>query len=411
MEESMTPKIDLDLELSKCKTIEDLTGSNGLIQKLLGPMIEKMLEAEAEEHLGYDKHNPIGYNSGNSRNGSSKKTVFSSRGPLDIKVPRDRNGDFAPQVIKKRQTDISSIDEKIISMYAKGMTTRDIQAHIKEIYGADISPTTISNITDKILDTAYEWQCRVLDPVWAIIYFDAVHFKVKDSGTVTTKASYTAYGVSLDGYREVLGIWIGESEGASYWLTVFNELKQRGIKDILIACMDGLKGLPEALREVYPKTEVQICVIHMIRASLKHIPNKHYKEFVTDLKTIYEAISLEIGERQLEKLEEKWSGKYKHAINTWKNNWIGISTFFRYPPELRKIIYTSNAIEGLHRRIRKVTKSKAIFPSSQALYKMLYLAINDIAKKGPIRCNGWKAIYNSLGTLFPNRFRYEEFTN
>jgi putative transposase len=367
----MTPKIDLDFELSKCKTIDDLTGSNGLIQKLLGPMIEKMLEAEADEHLGYDKHNPSGYNSGNSRNGSSKKTVFSSHGPLDIKVPRDRNGDFEPQVVKKRQTDISSLDNKIISMYAKGMTTRDIQAHVKEIYGADVSPATISNITDKILETAYEWQSRILDPVWAIIYFDAVHFKVRDSGSVISKASYTAYGVSLDGHREVLGIWIGESEGASHWLSVFCELKQRGIQDIFIACMDGLKGLPEALKEVYPKTEVQVCVIHMIRASLKHIPNKHYKEFVGDLKTVYQAVSLEISESQLEKLDEKWGSKYKHAINTWKNNWENISTFFRYPPELRKIIYTSNAIEGLHRRIRKVTKSKSIFPSSKALFKML----------------------------------------
>jgi putative transposase len=404
----MNPKIDLDFELSKCKTMDDLTGSNGLIQRLLGPMIEKMLEAEAEEHLGYDKHNPIGYNSGNSRNGSSKKTVLSSHGPLDLKVPRDRNGDFSPQVVKKRQTDISSLDDKIISMYAKGMTTRDIQAHVKDIYGADVSPTTISNITDKILDKAFEWQSRMLDPVWAIVYFDAVHFKVKDSGSVVTKASYTAYGVSLDGHREVLGIWIGENEGASYWLSVFYELQQRGVKDILIACMDGLKGLPEALKEVYPKTEVQICVIHMIRASLKHIPHKNYKEFVADLKTVYQAISLEISERQLEKLDEKWGSKYKHAINTWKNNWVNIATFFRYPPELRKIIYTSNAIEGLHRRIRKVTKSKSIFPSSQALFKMLYLAINDITKKGPVKCNGWKYIFNALGTLFPNRFNYED---
>jgi putative transposase len=365
----MNPKIDLDLELSKCKTMEDLTGSKGLIQRLLGPMIEKMLEAEAQEHLGYVKHDPKGYKSGNSRNGSSKKTVFSSHGSLDIKVPRDRNGDFEPQLVKKRQTDISSLDNKIISMYAKGMTTRDIQAHVKEIYGADISPTTISNITDKILDTAYEWQSRILDPVWAIVYFDAVHFKVKDEGTVVTKASYTAYGVSLDGYREVLGIWIGESEGSSYWLSIFCELKQRGVKDILIACVDGLKGLPEALKEIYPKTEIQICVIHMIRASLKHIPNKNYKEFVEDLKKVYQAISLDISQRQLEKLDEKWGSKYKHAINTWKNNWVNISTFFRYPPELRKIIYTSNAIEGLHRRIRKVTKAKSIFPSSQALLR------------------------------------------
>lgn len=404
----MNPNLDLNAELAKCKTIEDLTGSNGLIKRLLGGMIEKMLEAEMDEHLGYDKYSPLGNKSGNSRNGNSSKTVLSSQGPLDLKIPRDRNSEFAPAVVKKRQRDISSFDDKIISMYAKGMSVRDIQSHVEDIYGAKISPTTVSNITDKVMDAAYEWQSRELDSIWAIVYFDAVHFKVKEAGSVQCKAAYTAYGVSLDGHREVLGIWVGESEGASYWLSVFSELKQRGVKDILIACMDGLKGLPEALKEVYPKTEVQICVIHMIRASLRHIPNKHYKEFIADLKDVYQAISIELAERNLEKLSEKWGTKYKHAINTWQNNWVNISTFFRYPPELRKIMYTSNAIEGLHRRIRKVTKSKAVFPSSQALFKMLYLAINDIAKKGPVKCNGWKYIFHSLETLFPNRFRYED---
>lgn len=404
----MNSNIDLNAELAKCKTIEDLTGSNGLIKRLLGGMIEKMLEAEMDDHLGYEKHSPLGYGSGNSRNGNSSKTILSSQGPLDIKIPRDRNANFVPEVVKKRHRDVSSFDDKIISMYAKGMSVRDIQSHVEDIYGANISPTTISNITDKIMDTAYEWQSRPLDPIWAVIYFDAVHFKVKDTGSVVCKAAYTAYGISLDGYREVLGIWVGESEGAAYWLSVFSELKQRGVKDILIACMDGLKGLPEALKEVYPKTEIQICVIHMIRASLKHIPNKHYKEFLVDLKNVYQAPSLDLAEGHLEKLDEKWGKKYKHAINTWQNNWVNISTYFRYPLELRKIIYTSNAIEGLHRRIRKVTKSKSVFPSSQALFKMLYLAINDIAKKGPVKCNGWKYIFHSLGTLFPNRFKYED---
>lgn len=404
----MKPMLDLKAEVAKCKTVEDLTGSNGLLKRLLGSMLEQMLEAELEDYLGYEKHSTLGYNSGNSRNGNTPKTVLSSQGPLEIKVPRDRNGEFSPVVVKKRQTDISSFDEKIISMYAKGMSVRDIQGHIEDIYGAQISPATISNITDKVMDLAYEWQSRPLDPIWAVVYFDAVHFKVKDSGSVQTKATYTAYGISLDGYREVLGIWIGESEGASQWLSVFHELKQRGVQDILIACMDGLKGLPEALSQVYPKTEVQVCVIHMIRASLRHIPNKHYKEFVGDLKRVYQAISLEIAESELEKLIEKWGDRYKHAVNTWKNNWRNICTFFRYPPELRKIIYTSNAVEGLHRRFRKVTKSKAVFPTSQALFKMLYLAISDIAKKGPVKCNGWKYIFHSLGTLFPNRFNYDD---
>lgn len=404
----MDPSIDLNAELAKCKTIDDLTGADGLIKRLLGGMIEKMLEAELEEHLGYPKSSPIGIGTGNSRNGYSSKTVRSTMGPVAIEIPRDRNGDFSPGVVKKGQRDISSIDQKILSMYAKGMSVRDIQSHIEDIYGAKISPTTISSITDKVLETAFEWQARPLDPVWAIVYFDAVHFKVKEAGVVQTKAAYTAYGISLDGYREVLGIWVGENEGAAYWLSVFSELKQRGVKDILIAVMDGLKGLTEALNQVYPKAEIQVCVIHMIRASLKHIPHKHYHEFVTDLKKVYQAPSLDTAEGQLEVLCEKWGNKYRHAVNTWKSNWPNISTFFRYPPELRKIIYTSNAVEGLHRRVRKVTKSKAVFPSSQALFKMLYLAINDIAKKGPVRCNGWKYIYHSLGTLFPNRFEYKD---
>lgn len=404
----MEPTFDVNEELKKCKTMEDLTGPNGLIKRLLGGMIEKMLETEMDEHLGYDKHNPLGIGTGNSRNGKSSKTVLSSQGPLDIKVPRDRNSEFSPVVVKKREKDISSFDDKIISMYAKGMSVRDIQSHVEDIYGAKISPTTISNITDKIMDVAYEWQSRALDPVWAIVYFDAVHFKVKEAGAVHVKAAYTAYGVSLDGYREVLEIWIGENEGAAYWLSVFSELKQRGVQDILIACMDGLKGLPQALEQVYPKTEIQICVIHMIRASIKHVPYKNYKEFLGDLKNVYQAINLEVAERQLDILEEKWGSKYKHVIAPWRNNWTHICTFFRYPQELRKIMYTSNAIEGLHRRIRKVTKSKAVFPSSQALFKMLYLAINDIAKKGPVKCNGWKYIFHSLGTLFPNRFKYED---
>jgi len=400
----MEPVIDLNLELSKCKTIEDLTGSNGLIKRLLGGMIEKMLEAEMDDHLGYEKHDVLGYGSGNSRNGSSSKTLLSTQGPLEIQVPRDRNAQFQPTVVKKRQRDISSFDEKIISMYAKGMSVRDIQNHINDIYGAKISPTTISNITDKVINAAYEWQSRPLDTIWAVVYFDAVHFKVKDTGSVHTKASYTAYGISLDGYREVLGIWIGDSEGASEWLNIFNELKNRGVKDILIACMDGLKGLPDALKLIYPKTDVQVCVIHMIRASLKQVPNKHYKEFVGDLRSVYQAVSLEVAEKQLEVLVDKWGMKYKPAVNTWKNNWSNVSTFFRYPPELRKIIYTSNAVEGLHRRLRKVTKSKGVFPSSEALFKMLYLAINDITKKGPVKCACWKYIFNCLGILFPNRF-------
>ena len=395
--------INLDEELKKCKTIDDLTGKDGLIQRLLGGMIERVLEGEIEDYLGYEKHSPTGYHSGNSRNGKSSKKLKSSFGEVNVSVPRDRNGSFEPQLIQKRQKDISDFDEKIISMYSKGLSVRDIQDHIQSIYGTTISPTTISSITDKVFDLAYEWQQRPLDSVWAIVYFDAVHFKVRDEGVVVTKAVYTAYGVSIDGYREVLGLWIGDSEGASFWAGVFADLKERGIEDILIACMDGLKGLPEALYTVFPKAEVQLCVIHMIRASLVRVPNKHYKECIEDLKLIYKAQSKTLAEMKLEKLRKKWEKKYPHAVAPWVRNWENISTYFRYPEDLRKIMYTSNAVEGLHRRLRKVTKNKSVFPSNQSLFKMLFLATRDITKKGPVRVNNWKYVYSALVIHFPNR--------
>lgn len=395
---------ELKKELAKCKTMDDLTGKDGLLQKLLGGMIEEMLEKEMDDHLGYEKHSKFGDNSGNSRNGKNTKTVKSNYGDIDISVPRDRGSSFSPKLVKKRKRDIGEFDQKIISMYAKGMSVRDIQQHIKEIYGANISPTCVSSITDRVLNKAHEWQTRTLDSIWAIIYFDAVHFKVKEAGVVVTKASYTAYGISLDGHREVLGIWVGESEGAAFWAGVFDELKHRGIEDILIACMDGLKGLPEALLSVFPKTEIQLCVIHMIRASLTRVPNKHYKEFLSDLKEVYQALNLTIAEEKLEILKDKWGTKYPHALGPWTRNWNEISTYFKFPTDLRKIIYTSNAVEGLHRRIRKVTKAKSVFPNDQALFKMLYLVIDDIASKGPIRVNHWKYVYSALVLHFPNRF-------
>ena len=396
-------KLNLDEELKKCKTMDDLTGQGGLMQRLLGGMIEKILDGEIEDHLGYAKHSPSGYKSGNSRNGKSHKKLKSSFGPLEVSIPRDRNSSFDPQLVQKRQTDISSFDEKIILMYAKGMSVSDIQDHIQSIYGASISPTTISSITDKILETAYDWQQRSLDSVWVIIYFDAVHFKVREEGVVMTKAVYTAYGISIDGYREVLGLWIGDSEGASFWAGVFADLKDRGVDDILIACMDGLKGLPEALHTVFPKALVQLCVIHMIRTSLTRVPNKHYKEFVSDLKLIYKARSKDLAEMKLEDLRNKWEKKYPHAVSPWLRNWGYLSTFYSYPEDLRKIMYTSNAVEGLHRRLRKVTKAKSVFPSNQSLFKILFLAVRDITKKGPVRVQNWKYIYSALVLHFPNR--------
>lgn len=400
--------IDLNKELEKCETMEDLTGKNGLIQKLVGGMVEKMLDREMEEHLGYEKHSAQGNNSGNSRNGKTKKTVQSSYGAIELEVPRDREGEFEPKLIKKRQRQISSFDEKIISMYAKGMTTRDIQGHIKELYGADISPTTISGITDKVVEVAEEWRARPLSRIYPIVFFDAIHYKVREGNKVNVKAAYTCLGINLEGKKDILGAWIGESEGAKMWLQVFTELKNRGVKDIFIACMDGLKGLPEALTSVFPCTEVQLCVIHMIRNSLKYMPHKYSKEFVGDLKKIYQASTEEKGEREALQLEEKWGKRYPLAVRPWMNNWENLKTFFKFPEELKRLIYTTNAVESLHRQFRKVTKAKAVFPSDTALLKMLFLSSKDVSKKWTLPVRGWKEALSYFGVAYEDRLAGEE---
>ena len=388
--------------------MEDLTGKNGLIQKLIGGMVEKMIEKEMEEHLGYEKHDTKGNNTGNSRNGVNKKTVHSSHGPIELEIPRDRNGEFEPQLIKKRQSHISSFDEKIISMYAKGMTTRDIQGHIKELYGADISPTMISSITDKVIGVAEEWQSRSLSRLYPIVFFDAIHYKVRDGNKIVTKASYTCLGIDIEGKKEILGAWIGESEGAKFWLQVFTELKNRGVEDIFIACMDGLKGLPEALKSVFPETEVQLCIIHMIRNSLKYVPHKYLKEFVKDLKEIYQAPTEGKGESSALALEEKWSKRYPLAVRPWINHWDNLKTFFKFPEEIKRLIYTTNAVESLHRQLRKVTKTKSVFPTNNALLKMLFLASREASKKWTLPVKGWKEALSYFGVAYENRLSVEK---
>lgn len=395
-------KFNFDEEIKKCKTMEDLTGKNGLIQTLLGGTIEAMLSAEIDDHLGYQKHSTKGNNSGNSRNGTSTKKVRSSYGEIDIEVPRDRTGTFEPEILPKRTREISSFDEGIISMYAKGMTVRDIQDHVKSLYGANISPSTISAITDKVIEEANEWHSRPLKSHYPVVYFDAVHFKVRDEGAIVTKAVYSCYGIDLEGEREILGLYIGESEGAKFWLGVCSELKQRGIEDILIACMDGLKGLPEAIENVFPEVTIQLCVVHQIRNSIKYIPSSRCKEFLADLKKVYKAPSEEIARTNLDFLNEKWGDKYFHAVASWINNWDRISAYFQYPEALRKIIYTTNAVEALHRQMRKVTKSKGAFPTKGSLFKMLYLAVRDIDTKRK-KVNGWKEILSSLAIFFGDR--------
>lgn len=387
---SLKTKINFDEELSKCKTMEDLCGKNGLLQKMIGGMVEKLLEQEMTEYLGYEKHERANQKAGNSRNGKISKRVLSSYGPVEIEVPRDRNSEFEPQIIQKRQTTISDFDNKIISMYAKGMSTRDIQAHIGELYGANISPTAVSHITEKVLDVAREWQSRPLQKTYPITYFDAIHYKVREEGKIVSKAAYTCLGIDLEGRKEVLGLWIGESEGAKFWLRVFNELKNRGVQDIFISCMDGLKGMPEAIRAVFPKADVQLCIVHMIRNSLKYVSYKNSKEFVADLKLIYRAATEEKAFEGVMELQRKWEEKYPLAVKPWIMHWENTKTFFKFPEAIRSIIYTTNAVESLHRQFRKVTKNRAVFPNDEALFKLLYLFVSGLSERWTLSVKGWK---------------------
>lgn len=404
---NLSQDFDLKAELAKCKTADDLTGKNGLLQKLIGGMLEQLLQNEMDEHLGYEKHSSLGDHSGNSRNGKTKKTLKSTHGNIELEVPRDRNGDFEPVVIKKHQRSISSFDDKIISMYAKGMTVRDIQSHIQELYGADLSPALISNITEKVMETATEWQSRPLQNIYPVVFFDALHYKVKENGKVVSKASYTCLGIDLDGKKDVLGIWIGEAEGAKFWLKVCTELQNRGVKDILIACIDGLKALPDAIRMVFPKVEIQLCIIHMIRNSIKYVPHNHSKEFMTDLKEVYRATTEELAYQNLEKLQRKWELKYALAVRPWVTHWDNLKTFFAFPEQIRTMIYTTNAVESVHRQLRKVTKNKAVFPTDESLVKMLFLAIRDVSKKWTMPMRGWKTIISFLSTAYGDRLGLE----
>ena len=397
--------IDLNKELENCRTMDDLTGKNGLVQKLIGSMVEQMVEQEMDDHLGYSKHSREGRNSGNSRNGKISKTVHSSYGDVDLDLPRDRNGEFDPKLVKKRQKSISSFDDKIISMYARGMSTRDIQDHVKEVYGAEISPTAISHITEKVLEAAKEWQSRPLAKVYPIVYFDAIHYKVRQDGKVLNKAAYTCLGIDTEGKKDILGLWIGESEGAKFWLKVFTELKNRGLEDIFIACVDGLKGLPEAIHSVFPKAEIQLCIVHLIRNSVRYIPHKHSKAFIADLKPVYKAVSENDALEALSHLEEKWENKYALAVKPWKEHWEHIRTFLGFPEEVRRIIYTTNAVEALHRQFRKVTKSRSVFPNDEALFKLLFLTVKGLSDKWTREVHGWKQALSQFAILYGDRLQ------
>jgi len=390
-------------KLLKEKGVKSLDDFNAFMRDVSKDVIETLLDEELTDHLGFEKYDQKAKTVDNSRNGYTPKSVKSKFGEIDLDVPRDRKSEFEPQVVKKRKRDISGLEEKIISMYAKGMTTRDIQAHIKDLYNYDISPDTVSSITDKVIERAREWQSRPLEPIYAVIYMDAVFLKMKSEGHVRNVALYTIIGINLDGQKECLGLWICESESSKYWLSVLNELKNRGLEDVLIFSGDNLKGISEAIEAIYPQAEIQKCIVHQIRNSLRFVSWKERKSMAKDLKLIYTAATEEEGAAALDEFAEKWDERYPHVSASWKKNWAEIATFFKYPPEIRTLIYTTNPIESLHRKIKKVSKNKAIFPNEQALFKLVYLAVEEAAKKWTMRQRDWAMIYSQLMIFFEDR--------
>ena len=392
-------------ELLKGAGIEDVAGVQELFKEMVGSVLESGLEGELEEELGYSRYDYRNKETDNSRNGYSEKTLTSSLGGIEIQVPRDRKGEFEPQMVKKHQTTLSGdIEEKILSMYAKGMSTSDIETHIREIYGLSVSDTTISRVTDKILPVVKEWQIRPLESIYAVVFMDGIFFHVRQEGQIVKKAVYIAIGVQMDGIREVLGMWIGGSgESAKFWLGILNSLKNRGVNDILIACVDGLTGFPNAIEAVFPQTEIQQCVIHQIRNTTRFVSYKDIKLLMADLKKVYGAPDEAAALMGLDEFDEKWSGRYPKIATSWRLNWPNLATFFKYPQEVRTLIYTTNAIENFNRGLRKVTKSKPVFPTDDALLKMLYLAMADITKKWTGRRKDWGQIHSQLEIFFAHR--------
>ena len=410
----MTKKDDINFdyneEVKKCKTIDDVIGKDGLVQRLIKDVLENILEVEMGEHLGrdkYDRQTDIDQDDRNYRNGYSKKTLRSSFGDVDLDVPRDRKAEFEPQIIKKYETVCNELDKKIISLYAKGMSTRDIQAEVEDLYGITLSPSMISKITDKVIATATEWQNRMLDEIYPIVYLDAMYFKVRSNGKIVNKAVYICLGYTLEGYKDILGIWVDEAEGAKFWLSICNDLKNRGVKKILIACMDGLKGLPQAIKTVFPTVDIQTCIVHQIRNSIKYIASKDKKAFMKDLKEVYKATTEELALAQLDNLKEKWGSNYGMVIDSWYNNWNNLDTFFKFSPQIRKLIYTTNVLEGFNRQVRKFTKVRTIFPTDESLNKCVYLATMEIMEKWTQPIHNWGTMLAELSLYFEEQLRDE----
>jgi len=400
-EEARRAKIRELLQESNIVSMADI---QELFKETIAEFMENGLDAELDEELGYSRYDYKNKDTDNSRNGHSSKTLKTSFGEVDIDVPRDRKGEFDPVILKKNQTSITQdVEEKILSMYAKGMTTSDIEAHIRDIYGLEISDTTISRITDKILPIAKEWQQRPLEPVYAVVFLDAIHYHVRSEGQIVKKAVYIAIGVDLDGRKDVLGMWVGENESAKYWASVLNGLKNRGVEDIFIACTDNLTGFSVAIEAVYPRTEIQNCIIHQLRNSSKYVSYKDIKALMADLKAVYGAVDEQSALDALDSFAETWDKKYPKISKSWRENWANLSTYFKFPQEVRRLIYTTNPIEAFNRQLRKVTKSKSVFPTDDSLFKMLYLAMMDITKKWTGRRQDWGVIHSQLSIYFADR--------
>jgi putative transposase len=394
---------DLIKELTKDATAEELLKDAGLLQDLKKRLIERALDAEMTDHLGYERHSPEGHGSGNSRNGKTSKRVIDGDGEFEIDVPRDRNGEFEPKLIRKRQVRLPGFDDKVLSLYARGMTTREMQSHLQELYDVEVSPALISKVTDAVLDEVKAWQSRPLDAVWPIVYLDAIHLKIRTEGRVQTRAVYLALGIDLTGQKELLGLWIGEQEGAKFWLGVLTELQNRGVRDILIAAVDGLSGFPDAIASVFPKTEVQLCVVHMVRNSLRYVPWKAKRAMLKDLRPVYQAATVEAAEQALEAFEKAWGEQYPMAVQSWRSRWQNVIPFYGYPEPIRKVIYTTNAVESLNAQLRKVTRKRGAFPTDDSVRKVLYLAIQRAAKKWTMPVQDWPAAMNFFSIVFEGR--------
>ena len=394
----------IDELLNDYATPQDILGEGGLLKELTKAVVERCLETELDTHLGYPKHGRQGNATGNSRNGHSQKTLKGEQGHIEIEVPRDRQGSFEPQLVKKGQTRFEGFDDKILALYARGMTTRDIQAQLQELYGVEVSPTLISNVTEAVMDEVRQWQTRPLEQVYPIVYVDCLMVNVRENQRVITKALYLVLAVNLEGQKELLGMWLAQTEGAKFWLSVLTELQNRGVKDLFIACVDGLTGLPEAIETVYPQTRVQLCMVHLVRNSLKYVTYKHRKAVATDLKAIYSAATEAEAEFNLELFAEKWDALYPSISKSWRAHWTRVIPLFAFPEDIRKVIYTTNAIESVNMTLRKVTRNHRIFPSDEAVYKVIYLAMRNLAKKWTMPIRDWKPALNRFAMEFAERF-------